>query len=48
MINEPRLKTEPLKKSLLSDGHFTIDKCWFQDGDFGFYMVYTTVVLNAS
>ena len=36
-----------LKKSSLSDGHFTIDKCWFQDSDFGFYMVYT-VVLNAS
>ena len=36
-----------LKKSLLSNGHFAIDKCWFQDSDFGFYMVYT-VVLNAS
>ena len=35
------------KKSSLSDGHFTINKCWFQDSDFGFYMVYT-VVLNAS
>ena len=35
------------KKSLLSDSHFKIDKCWFQDSDFGFYMV-CTVVLNAS
>ena len=36
-----------LKESLLSDGHFTIDKCWLQDNDFGFYIV-CTAVLNAS
>ena len=36
-----------IEKNSLSDGHFTIDKCWFWVSDFGFYMVYT-VVLNAS
>ena len=25
-----------LKKSLLSDGHFAIDKCWFYNSHFGF------------
>ena len=36
-----------LKENSLSDGHFTIDTCWLQNSDFGFYMVYTAV-LNAS
>ena len=36
-----------LKKSTLSDGQFRIDKCWFQDSNFGFYMVYA-LVSNAS
>ena len=36
-----------LKESSLSDGNFTIHKCWLQDNNFGFYMVYTAV-LNAS
>ena len=36
-----------LKKISFSDGHFTIDKYWLQDSNFGFYMLYA-VILNAS
>ena len=32
------------KKSSLSDSHFTIDKYWFWDSDFGFYVVYTVIL----